>query len=233
MSEGVDSSLSRIDHVMVVTSDLLAGVREFEEGTGITPVWGGRHTRFGTANYLVGLAQAPGARGSAPYLEIMGPDPSDQGSGLDETGKVLVGDSRELSLRMWVISSRDIESDALRAADRGFPTGSPVTMSRPSPAGGKLEWQVTVKVPPALRGAQPALIDWGQSDHPSQSLTPLASIEDLQLQSPDPDRMMRMQDAFGLSGEVLVAEHDGFAIDLTTPKGRVRITTEGIETCRT
>lgn len=59
---------AHLDHLVCALPDLAAGVAEFAERTGVTPVAGGSHPG-GTANYLVGF-------GPATHLEIIGPDPA-------------------------------------------------------------------------------------------------------------------------------------------------------------
>ncbi len=57
----------RIDHFLWATPDLEAGVRRFQDLSGVAPVMGGSHMGQRTRNYLVSL-------GRGCYLEIIGPD---------------------------------------------------------------------------------------------------------------------------------------------------------------
>src|SRR5689334_1224334 len=61
-------SAPRVDHVMLGVADLDAGVREFEERTGVAPRYGGEHPRLGTHNAIASL-------GDGTYVEIIAPRP--------------------------------------------------------------------------------------------------------------------------------------------------------------
>ena len=56
----------QIDHVILAVTDLEAGMREFEELTGVEPVYGGRHPGRDTHNAIVPLT-------SGMYVEILAP----------------------------------------------------------------------------------------------------------------------------------------------------------------
>ena len=62
--------LTTIDHFVLGINNLEKGIQEFEEKSGIKPVFGGVHEKVGTHNALVSL-------GEGKYLEILAPlDPS-------------------------------------------------------------------------------------------------------------------------------------------------------------
>src|SRR5688572_21311695 len=57
-----------IDHFILSINDLERGVAEFEQKTGVKPVFGGVHPNRGTQNALASL-------GDGRYIEVLAPDP--------------------------------------------------------------------------------------------------------------------------------------------------------------
>ena len=63
-----------LDHIVLATPDVQATVDEIAAATGVRAGVGGRFTQMGAYNHL--LALQDGA-----YLEIIGPDPENEGGG--------------------------------------------------------------------------------------------------------------------------------------------------------
>ena len=62
------NDILQIDHLVIGVAELDAGVRQFEELTGIRPAFGGEHPDLGTHNALISL-------GDRTYLELLAPRP--------------------------------------------------------------------------------------------------------------------------------------------------------------
>src|SRR5215471_10466649 len=60
-----------LDHLVYAVPDLDRGIDDLEAQLGVRAVAGGRHLGEGTRNALIGL-------GPDSYLEILGPDPSQE-----------------------------------------------------------------------------------------------------------------------------------------------------------
>src|ERR1044072_5891173 len=86
---------AQIDHILLAIDDLDRGVKQFEESTGVKPIYGGKHPR-GTHNALVSL-------GDGTYVEIIavqkGVTPPDDLTGLDQV--------HTLTPTGWAVSSED------------------------------------------------------------------------------------------------------------------------------
>lgn len=165
--------VSEFDHLVLGTPDLAATVTAVAAGLGVAPVEGGRHTGFGTRNYLLGL-------GNGGYLEIIGVDPEQPDPefprpfGVDELAVP--------RLVAWAVRVTDIDGVVAAARTAGFDPGDSAEMSRATPDGQLLRWRLTR---PGT-GAVPFLIDWGATRHPSAGL-PAAELRSLTAIHPDPD----------------------------------------------
>ncbi|MFF4286728.1 VOC family protein [Streptomyces sp. NPDC001633] len=171
---GTDGPPAVLDHLVHATPDLAATVAEVAALTGVRPVPGGTHPGRGTRNALLGL-------GGGAYLEIIGPDPEQPAPdgprwfGIDAlTGPRLV---------TWAVRVTGIAARVAAARARGHDPGEAVAMSRRTPDGGRLAWQLT---PPGAGGAlAPFLLDWGSTPHPSAGL-PVVPLVALRAVHPDP-----------------------------------------------
>lgn len=219
---------ARLDHLMVVVPDLEAGVREFAELTGTTPVKGGRHATGGTANYLIGLHPLPGVDDIPPYLEILGPDPEANPAFVDRQRDIIADADRPV-LRTWLVRALDIDADAARAEQAGYSVGEVSDLSRVTPEGTLLEWRLTRKHPRGFGGAQPSLIDWGQTPHPAASLEPQLTVEAIEVHASDGARSEAMLAALGLEVPVRETGTDTLVATLLTPKGTITITSAGVQ----
>ncbi|WP_027346837.1 VOC family protein [Hamadaea tsunoensis] len=218
---------STLDHIMVVVPDLAAGVEAFRELTGVTPVPGGRHP-IGTANALVGLRRTDGGD-ERVYLELLGPDPDASAAAFDSGGRFLVGDASGLVGRTWLIHPADLDATVAAAEAAAVDLGDVRPLSRETPSGETLSWRLSVAYPLPSGGAQPALIDWGTTPHPSTRLAAEVVLESLDVLSPEPDRVRAGLAVLGTDAVVVEGETPGVRIVLGTPRGRVVIGPAGVE----
>ncbi len=105
----IDKEMHQIDHLVIGVADLDAGIREFEELTGIRPVYGGEHPNLGTHNALISL-------GDRTYLEILAPRP---GANVTEFLQFLA-ELPELTPVDWAVSTNNITETADRLASAGL-----------------------------------------------------------------------------------------------------------------
>ena len=147
-----------IDHVILGSADLDAGMREFAVRTGVTPAVGGVHPGRGTRNALASF-------GNLHYLEILAPDPaqgrSDRNAGL--------GVYTTLTPDGWAIRTSDIEATARALRAAGFRIEGPLDGARVRPDGVRLAWR-TLNVLGPKADLLPFFIEWKTMDaHPSRS----------------------------------------------------------------
>jgi hypothetical protein len=119
-----------LDHILIGSPDLDAGIKFVEESTGVRAAFGGVHPGAGTRNALLSL-------GTNRYLEIIAPDPNQPASDdardlrkLEEP--VIVG---------WAQHPGDIESFAQHMKSEGVEVVGPKPGSRKRPDGRVLNWK--------------------------------------------------------------------------------------------
>lgn len=126
-----------VDHLVVGSADLDAGVRWVEERLGVSPVVGGVHDGFGTRNALLGLGEQ--------YLEVLALDPA----------------QADVSTP-WNEQLRAMRSPALlTVAVARAPLQRPVPMSRVRADGVRLQWELEFTRTPLF------FIDWKGAPRPS------------------------------------------------------------------
>lgn len=202
-----------LDHLVYGVPDLAAGAGLVHELTGVEPVEGGRHERYGTANRLVGL-------GAGAYLEVIGPDP-------DSTLAPRWFDLARLRaprLLTFALRTDDLDTSVADARAAGYDPGEPVAVSRRTADGGVLSWRLTPDTV-AAGGAAPFLIDWGGSSAPGELLAPMLALASLTILTPDPMRTREVLDAMRAPEQIRVERHptSGLRAELSTPDGPVTL----------
>lgn len=205
---GMTGDLSGVDHVIVGISDLQRGIEELERLTGVRAVYGGAHPGRGTHNALMSL-------GGAQYLEILAPNPEDQGSTpwIGELGSLA-----SLTPVGWAARSRDLAALQRTLEAQGVETGEIRPGARDRPDGTRIAWKtLDLKAPSPLL---PFFIEWEPGGaHPSETSPQGCRLTDFVLHDPAPEALRRPLQAAGLGVEVREAKEPGMRISLTCPKG--------------
>jgi hypothetical protein len=204
-----------LDHLVYAVPDLAAAVDDFQSRTGLLPAPGGRHLGLGTRNFLVGL-------GPTSYLEIIGPDlehPVAVGTSMPFGLEQLI----EPRLLTWAVHPPDIDLAGRASAAAGADLGPPAAMSRLTPSGQLLEWELASVVPLPFGGVTPFLIDWGRTVHPaSDPAMPRAVLLEFAGSHPDPAAVRTVLDALGVSLPIRVGP-TGLSAVLQTDRGQVQL----------
>ncbi len=117
---------------MYAVPDLENSMAEIASTTGIVPSDGGVHPGNGTRNALLGLSKSS-------YLEIIGPDKKQS---LENTlGELLVSKNTS-GIRAWAVAVSDLASVADVAQELDFRVRDRKEMSRKTPEGSLLEWEL-------------------------------------------------------------------------------------------
>jgi Glyoxalase-like domain len=203
-----------LDHLVYGVPDLDRGVRDFESITGVRPVPGGRHSGYGTANYLVGL-------GSGRYLEIIGIDPDAP----PMQGRRLFGirSDQPTGLVTWAVRTHDIDGAVDSAREAGYDPGAPTDFARETATGETLRWRLTPDTIEASGGLTPFLIDWGHSPHPTRGGLTQLELTSFRLAGPQPERTRSELAALSVTDPVTLATRPTMRAVLTTPLGPVTL----------
>ncbi len=204
----------RLDHIVYAAPDLDHAVVALEKQLGVRAVPGGRHPGLGTHNALLALS-------AESYVELIGPDPTQP----DPAGPRPFGiDSLERGrVATWAVRASGLDARVAQARAAGFDAGRVIPVSRATPDGGLLAWQLTVRFAPAGDGLVPFLIDWGTTSHPAATAPPGCSLVELRGEHPDPEQVQRDLRALGTALDVNLVERPALVAVLDTPNGRVEL----------
>jgi hypothetical protein len=204
-----------LDHILIGSPDLDAGIKFVEESTGVRAAFGGVHPGAGTRNALLSL-------GTNRYLEIIAPDPAQPASDdardlrkLEEP--VIVG---------WAQHPGDIEAFAQRLKSEGVEVDGPKPGSRKRPDGRVLNWK-TLALKDDGSGLFPFFIEWGpDSMHPSIDAPQGCTLERFEGFAPDPSLayLRRRANLLNLDLEIGPGQHPVLHAIIAGPKGRLDIT---------
>lgn len=205
---------ARLDHVVLATPALGPTVDWVAEALGLRPGPGGRHVGLGTRNFLLSL-------GPGRYLEVIGPDPEQQRPAEPRRFGIDLLDAPRVMA--WVATTPlPLEEAVNRAARLGHDLGEVHAASRTTPDGRRLRWRAT-----AMRASAPlvipALIDWGETTHPSSTAPAGASLVEFKAMHPDPDHVLEVLDALGLDLEVADGTEPRLTARIAGPRGTIEI----------
>jgi hypothetical protein len=145
-----------LDHLIVGTRDLDAGIAYIEKLSGYRAALGGSHPGRGTRNALLNL-------GHQSYLEILAPDPAQP----ELTWHKEIASLTEPLLIGFALRQKELDKFAQLLRERGLECAGPTVGSRIRPDGRTFRWQ-TVILAEDLHGNLPFYIDWAaDSAHPS------------------------------------------------------------------
>lgn len=200
--------LAQVDHVMLGIDDLERGIAQFEELTGVRPVFGGKHPG-GTHNALVSL-------GDGTYLEILavqpGVAPPEDYAGLKQL--------HTLTPIGWAVSSKDSAQLRNRLTSAGLAVTESTAGSRTTPAGTTLSWQ-TFGLKEGFDEA-PFFIVWSpQSAHPSTTAPTGCKLQQWRVAGPHLRTLEQLRSALDLRIDVAEAKSTALRLSLQCPRGEV------------
>jgi len=156
MTSGTRSRSTRIDHVLIAVADFGEAARRFRDDHGLTAVEGGRHTGWGTANWIVPLGEG--------YLELVGVVDESLAATNPFGRRALEALADGGGLFAWCVRPADLDATAERL-------GLQVSAgSRVRPNGAMVAWR-TAGLEVALADAsRPFFLAWDISpqDHPGR-----------------------------------------------------------------
>lgn len=197
-----------LDHVIWAVPDLEKGIAFFSEQTGIQPVYGGEHSNGVTANFLVAV-------GACTYLEIVGPKPGGELSGLGAgagrySSKNMAGFALGLAdanNAQALFQKAGIEAGALREGSRNKPDGSLVAWKSTSLPGefGDHTFQFS--------------IEWTAGVHPALTSPKGITLKRLILMGDRAYQYSELVEQFGLPITIMAEGSRNIRLELETPNG--------------
>ena len=223
---------ARVDHLVVAAASLGQGAAWCEATLGVVPGPGGEHPLMGTHNRLLRVATVDYPRA---YFEIIAVQPGrhpERGRRWFDLDDETVRDTlaqRGPRLLHFVASVPEVTAAVAAWRTLGLDRGEPVAASRMTPRG-LLSWQITVRPDGQrlLQGLLPTLIEWGDT-HPAAALPESGvTLQSLTASHPQAPTLRAAYEAVGLQGVAVKEGPAGLCAVLETPKGRVKLASEGL-----
>jgi hypothetical protein len=198
-----------LDHILLGSSDLDAGIEFVKKHTGVTAAFGGVHPGRGTRNALLSL-------GDRHYLEIIAPDPAQPGSPDDYDLKKLTAPR----LVGWAAHPGDLNAFAARLRNARLAFDGPTPGSRRRPDGRLLEWK-TLNLHDDRAGLLPFFIEWSADTvHPSVDAPAGCKILRFELSTPDSAELQRLSTLLDLGVYIAHGEKPQLLARIAGPDGR-------------
>lgn len=176
-----------LDHLLYAGPDLDLLRRQLKRLSGEMPAGGGRHVGLGTYNALLGL-------GDATYLELLAPDPEQDGGAAADS----IAPLKAAELHAWCVRTDD--PDALQAAIEATGHGVRRTaLSRVADDGTTLSWELLFATGHGWAGAAPFFIHWGETKHPTERLDGDLRVRHLAVLQRDPAPLRTFLSDVGLA----------------------------------
>jgi hypothetical protein len=204
---------SMLDHILLGSADLDAGVAYVEQQAGLRAVLGGVHPGRGTRNALLSL-------GERCYLEIIAPDPQQRGAP-DSFGLQKLKQPRVIG---WAAHPPSIEALAQRLREAGIVVDGPRPGSRNRPDGGTLKW-TTLTLKDNHEGLLPFFIEWSaDSLHPSADAPKGCRLVRFEAVAPDTGPIANTAAILGLDLLITKADAPQLRAKISSPRGELLLT---------
>lgn len=223
---------ARVDHLVVLSADLVQGAAWCESTLGVAPGPGGEHALMGTHNRLLRVATVDYPRA---YLEVIAPQPGRSPEAgrsrwfdLDEPRVLQQVRQHGPRLAHFVANVPDLAA-ALAAWSRlGIDRGEVVRASRMTPRG-LLEWKIALRPDQRLfDGCLPTLIEWGDT-HPAPGMPDSGVLlQAIGAAHPQAALLQAAYEAIGLEGVKVAPGEANLCAVLHTPRGRVKLQSGGL-----
>jgi hypothetical protein len=213
ISFGKEDVPALLDHILLGSNDLDAGIAFLEDNTGVRAAMGGVHPGRGTRNALLSL-------GERQYLEIIAPDPHQPGAA-DTLGLRRLTEPRLVG---WAAHPGDLDSFARKLREAGVAFTGPTAGSRARPDGRTLHWR-TVNLADDHKGLLPFFIEWStDSSHPSTDAPAGCTLDYFEVMSTNPDEVADLVRRIGIEVPVERSDKSRLHAVFTGPKGDLGVT---------
>jgi len=220
-AQGSDSVPAVLDHILLGSADVDAGITFVDQHLGVRAAFGGVHPGRGTQNALLSL-------GDRHYLEIIAPDPKQQGADISPMFRAdLIAHLRSLvtpRLVGWAAHPGSLDAFAKKLHQAAIAFHGPTPGSRKRPDGRLLQWQ-TLSLDDDQSGLLPFFIEWAaDSPHPASDAPAGCSVAHFALANPDPAALEKSTTLLGLGVVTEKNEKSQIRATLRGPKGHLDLT---------
>jgi len=213
-AQALKPAADAVDHLLLGTRDLGAGIEWVAKKFGVKAAVGGSHPGRGSRNALIAFRQRR-------YLEIIAPDPAQP---VPAGGRWFGVDPRAPArLAGWAAKGSDLPRLVAAAAQRGVPLGAVMPGERTRPDGVELRWTLTNPDARAVFGLAPFFIDWGTSPHPAATAPRGPVLVALRAEHPQPDLARDPLAALGLELPVAPGPRPALVATLRIVSGLVEL----------
>ena len=203
-----------LDHILLGSPDLKAGIDFVEKHTGVGATFGGVHPGRGTQNALLSL-------GDRRYLEIIAPDPAQPGVKNPIASRL--HSLPEPRLVGWAAHPGSVTAFAEKLTAVGLKYEGPTPGSRKRPDGQLLKWQI-VSLADTASGLLPFFIEWGlDSVHPSVDAPRGCTLLSFAGETPDPEKLAATLKTLNLDLLVKKGEKPRLHAVISGPKGNLEV----------
>jgi len=210
-----------LDHILLGSADLDQGIVFVETQLGVRAACGGVHPGRGTQNALLSL-------GDRHYLEIIAPDPKQQGANVTPLLRAdLIKNLKSLAtprLVGWAAHPGNLATFAQKLRDAVVAFQGPTPGSRKRPDGRLLQWQ-TLNLDDDDSGLLPFFIEWAAgSPHPATDAPSGCSLVHFALAAPDVDALKKTATLLDLNVAIEKDERPQIRATLCGPNGELSLT---------
>jgi hypothetical protein len=202
----------RLDHLVYATPNVEETVEDLFQTFGVRALVGGQHVGWGTHNCIASL-------GDGVYLEIVGPDPRQPEP--DQPRPFLIDHITSPRLITWAVSVPDMAAALAASKAAGYDPGPARAMSRATPDGGTIAWELTAPPFGDDGGLVPFILAWGSSVHPSSTAVKGLSLVSFAAFHPQPEHVKRKLHALGTSLAIEPGPKPRLEARLRGPAGEV------------
>lgn len=202
----------KLDHIMYASPLLDPCVERIAALTGVKAAYGGAHPGNGTHNALLSLS-------ANQYLELISPDPA-QAQAAVATRPFASRNAN--GLRTWAVNAPDLSQVLAVAVESGL-TGRSVTMSRTTPAGVTLEWDILFVGGHTFGELFPFFINWRDSPHPSTTTPSGCTLASFTVQTENRRTFERLLATFNIDGVTVVDGDAALKAELIGRQGKVTL----------
>ncbi len=212
---------NKLDHIIWAVPDLEQGAAQFEQFSGVKPMFGGVHPGRGTRNNVV-------SAGSDAYFEIIAPDPAQAPfDAVKEPKKefaLRISEMPAPEVDMFVYSTENLEDAARIGNELGFTVIGHIKGSRRTTEGELVEWIHVDFIGHKFGQFIPFAINWGKTPHPGTTSPQGAVLKGVTVEHPENEELERIYKALGVPAEVKYAAEPRIIVHMDSEQGMFEVT---------